>query len=80
MTQQQFVEEYAALPDEAQRQIADFLVFLRQKYQSAASEPLPKSEDLASEPFVGMWGDNLNLENSTDWVRRVRQAEWGGNS
>ncbi len=80
MTQQQFVEEYAALPDEAQRQIADFMAFLRQKYQSSASEPSPKSEDLASEPFDGMWGDNQDLENSTDWVRSARQAEWGENS
>ena len=80
MTQQQFVEEYAALPDEAQRQIADFLAFLRQKYQSAASEPLSHSEDLASEPFVGMWRDNVDLEDSTDWVRNVRQTEWGGTS
>ncbi len=80
MTQQQFVEEYAALPDEAQRQIADFLVFLRQKYPPTVSESLTESQDLASEPFIGMWRENQDLENSTDWVRHARRGEWGENS
>ena len=76
MTQQQFLEQYTALPDEAQRQAADFIAFLRQKYGA-----VPKTRiahvDLEKEPFIGMWKDRSDLEESSVYVRQSRKAEWG---
>lgn len=28
------------------------------------------------EPFVGMWKDREDMEDSSQWVRQVRQQEW----
>ena len=29
-----------------------------------------------NEPFVGMWKDREDMEDSSQWVRQVRQQEW----
>ena len=31
---------------------------------------------LQDEPFVGMWKDREDMEDSSQWVRQVRQQEW----
>ena len=31
---------------------------------------------LQDEPFVGMWKDREEMEDSSQWVRQVRQQEW----
>lgn len=33
---------------------------------------------LENEPFVGMWQDREDLADSSQWVRQLRQREWGG--
>ena len=32
--------------------------------------------NLQEEPFVGMWKDREDMEDSSQWVRQVRQQEW----
>jgi hypothetical protein len=32
--------------------------------------------NLQDEPFVGMWKDREDMEDSNQWVRQVRQQEW----
>lgn len=34
--------------------------------------------DLAEEPFIGLWRDRQDMQDSTVWVRVVREREWGG--
>lgn len=80
MTQQQFLQAYRSLPDEAKRQVADFVAFLQQKYQADQPEQEQLGKRFDNEPFVGMWQDRPELEDSTAWVRQVRQTEWGSNS
>ena len=67
--------DYESLPPEGRRQVADFIAFLRQRYHAAASgtRPLPAWED---EPFVGMWRDRDEMQDSRAWLRRVREQEW----
>lgn len=77
MTQRQFMEEYISLPEEAQRQVADFVAFLRQRYAVTPSVPQARTTDLETEPFIGMWCNRQDLEDSTAWVRGTRKAEWG---
>lgn len=31
---------------------------------------------LEDEPFVGMWKDREDMEDTSRWVRQVRQQEW----
>ena len=35
-----------------------------------------KFADLIEDPVVGMWQDRKDMEDSTAWVRQVRQQEW----
>ncbi|MCC6606871.1 MAG: DUF2281 domain-containing protein [Anaerolineae bacterium] len=80
MTHQQFLQAYRSLPDEAKRQVADFVAFLQQKYQADQPEQEQLGKRFDNEPFIGMWQDRLELEDSTAWVRQARQTEWGSNS
>ncbi|MGB3188182.1 MAG: hypothetical protein WBB43_01980 [Limnoraphis sp.] len=34
------------------------------------------SENWQDEPFVGMWKDRQDLEDSTAWVRSIRHQHW----
>jgi hypothetical protein len=62
MTQQQFLQAYRSLPDEAKRQVADFAAFLQQKYQTDQPEQQQLGKRFENEPFIGMWQDNLILK------------------
>jgi hypothetical protein len=76
MTQQELLNEFFALPPEAQRQVMSFIAFLRHNY--ALTEPsIPTQDvDLVNHPFIGMWRDRQDLANSTAWVRHLRESEW----
>ena len=74
MTAQHITEEYGALPPEARRQVDEFVAFLRFKYAPAAPAPIGNLED---EPFIGMWRDRGEMEDSTGFVRELRRSEWG---
>ncbi len=76
MTQQELLNEFLSLPAEAQRQVIDFIAFLRQRY--AAVEPASSSVnfDLRNDSFIGMWRNRENLADSTAWVRSVRESEY----
>lgn len=76
MTQQELLNEFLSLPEEAQRQVIDFIAFLRQRY--AVVEPASSSVDfdLRNDSFIGMWRDREILADSTAWVRSIRENEW----
>jgi hypothetical protein len=49
---------------------------LEQKLQVQTSSTEIDRSNLKDEPFVGMWKDREDMEDSTQWVRQVRQQEW----
>jgi hypothetical protein len=63
------------LPPQAQRQVADFIAFLRTRYKRPDSQP-PRQSSLANEPFIGMWKDRQDTQDSRTWLRGVRKSEW----
>ena len=67
--------DFRNLPVEAQRQVADFIAFLRQRYPHPGTKKRPLT-DWDEEPFIGMWRGRAEMEDSTEWVRRTRQEEW----
>lgn len=78
MAPQKLFDEYVALPVEAQRQVADFIAFLRQRYKTdRATTQKPAQANLESEPFIGMWRNRQDLSDSSSWTRKVRKSEWG---
>lgn len=65
--------EVASLPADAQREIIDFVAFLKARYPSGANVDKAKQTKLTCEPFVGMWRDRDDMRDSTAWVRHLRQ-------
>ena len=76
MTNEEILREIDSLPLEAQRQIEDFISFLRERYKGAPPKTAPTS-DLETEPFVGMWRDREDMQDSSAWVRKLRETHWG---
>jgi len=67
--------EMASLPPEAQRQILDLVVFLKAQYVSAPTAGKAKRR-FTKKPFIGMWRDRKDMQDSTAWVRKLRQCQW----
>ncbi len=49
---------------------------LEQKLQVQTSSTEIDQSDFKDEPFVGMWKDREDMEDSSQWVRQLRQQEW----
>jgi hypothetical protein len=75
--QDQVLREFVALPLGAQRQVADYIAFLRTRYEAWSSDGETELGDLADEAFVGMWQDREGMRDSVVWVRSVQRREWG---
>jgi Protein of unknown function (DUF2281) len=68
----QLREDIATLPNDAQQLVLDFVSFLKQRYQASSTanhQPL----NLENEPFVGMWSDRSEMQDSTAWVKQIRR-------
>ncbi len=74
MTILRIVQDINSLPPEAQKQVADFVAFLQERY---ASVPAKKSRraKLTKEPFIGMWKGRSDMKDSVEWVRQVRREQ-----
>jgi hypothetical protein len=76
MNRELLLEKLTELPEAAQQQVLDYIAFLHTRYGIKQNEPLAPAGDLSSEPFVGMWRDRLDMQDSTRWVRETRQNDW----
>jgi hypothetical protein len=76
MNQENLWRELAALPPEAQQSVADFIAFLRTRYASSPARKKPKVTNLADEPFIGLWRNRPEMDDSHAWVRGLREQEW----
>ena len=73
MTNEEILREINSLPLEAQRQIEDFVSFLRERYKGSQQINAPTS-DLETEAFVGMWRDREDMRDISAWVRNIRDT------
>jgi hypothetical protein len=76
MIQQELLNEFSSLPAEAQRQVIDFIAFLRQRYAIVKSATPSPDINLINDEFIGMWSDRQDLAQSNTWVRDIRENEW----
>ena len=80
MEQEKIFDDISNLPPEAQRQVVDFIAFLRTRYKRSDAEKQAKRINLVNEPFIGIWKDREDMNNSGKWLRNVREAQWGATS
>lgn len=76
MREERIWREYTALPPELQKQVADFITFLRTRYVPSRVSQATRRTKLSKEPFIGMWRNRKDMQDSSAWVRRIRQSEW----
>ena len=76
MEQDKIINELTNLPPEAQRQVFDFIAFLKTRYKPTSAQ-MPKVADWSKEPFVGIWKDRGDMSDSVAWVRQTRRTQWG---
>ncbi len=76
MTHEELLRELTSLPPEGQRQVADFIAFLRARYAHSQSPEQSAASDLAQDGFIGMWQDREDMQDSSAWVRNLREHEW----
>ena len=76
MEQKTIWQDFASLPPELQQQVLDFIAFLRTRNADAGPRKAAKQVSLEDEAFIGMWQDRQDLEDSSAWVRKVREDEW----
>jgi hypothetical protein len=75
-TQQELLKTFASLPPEAQRQALNFIAFLQQTYVPEIAKPQKTEIDWINDPFIGMWQERQDMDDSTTWVRNIRESEW----
>ena len=76
MATPRILREIETLPPEAQKQVSDFVAFLKARYGVTLRKKTKRGK-LENEPFFGMWKDREDMRDSTKWVRELRQREWG---
>lgn len=70
----QLKQDLQSLPETDQQLVIDFVEILKKRHKP--SLPSNTILDLENEPFVGMWTDNPEMQDSTAWVRKIRQQHW----
>jgi len=68
--------EIESLPMESQKEVLDFIGFLRNKRKFPAKKRKKKQLMLSEDKFIGIWKNRPDLENSSSWVKESRQKEW----
>jgi hypothetical protein len=49
---------------------------LRTRYKQLHSGKKSNQINLADDPFIGMWRDRQDMQDSRAWVRSIREQEW----
>ncbi len=76
MSHRKLITALNSLPPEAQRQVAEFIAFLKKQHELVNQPTKRNSAGLSRQPFIGMWRDRDDLKDSSAWVRKTRQQEW----
>ncbi len=76
MTTPRILQDFSSLSPEAQKQLLDYLDYLKARYPAVATKKTRKRK-LKEEPFIGMWQNRADIRNGAEYVRDVRRREWG---
>ena len=77
METQNINNDIANLPPEAQRQIFDFIEFIKVRYPQKHPTKKTTRNKIIQEPFIGIWEGRNDMNDSSQWVNNLRKTEWG---
>ena len=77
MEPQNINNDISTLPPEAQRQVIDFIAFLKTRYREIRPGKKTACNKISNEPFIGIWDGRKDMKDSSQWVRNTRESEWG---
>ena len=63
-------EKIKFLPVEAQREVIDFVAFLKMRYPVWRTIGKDKQTKFTDEPFIGMWRGRKDMRDSVAWVKK----------
>jgi len=69
--------EFEQLPPEEQKEVLDFIAFLRGRCAGKPPRKGARSIPIEKDPFVGIWAGRDEMQDSARWVRDTRKREWG---
>ena len=76
MNVQTISREITELPSDVQREVFDFVEFLRVRYRSSKEDLAKKQRPISQDPFIGIWKGRKDMKDSSHWVRTLRKKEW----
>jgi len=76
MEAKKIINDISELPADAQRQVIDFIAFLKTRYAKIQSDNNTIKGNISDEKFIGIWKDRQDMEDSGSWLRNVRKSEW----
>lgn len=69
-------QDFLHLPEEARIQVCELIAVLKKQQKTTTAAPTRKVVKLSGEPFIGIWRDRDDMDDSEAWVRQVRTREW----
>ena len=76
MTMPRILQDFSSLSPEAQKQLLDYLDYLKARYPAGVTKKARKRK-LKDEPFIGMGQNRADIRNGAEYVRDLRRREWG---
>ena len=76
MTYEEILRELASLPPEGQKEVAEFISSLNERYSCPVATD-SNGCNLSDLGFIGMWRDREDMHDSAAWVKNLREHEWG---
>lgn len=76
MTKKIILSQLDALPKEGLREVADFIAFIKNRYQPSDTKKRIRKVPIGKESFVGMWKDRQDMQDSVTFVKHMRENEW----
>ena len=74
MATPRILQDIETLPPEAQKQVSDFVAFLKVRY-GVSPRKKTKRGKLKDEPFFGMWKDREDMKDPVAWVKEMRRQK-----
>lgn len=76
MEPEKILDEIRQLPPEAQKELTEFIGFLKMRHRKESMKKRITEIDFSKEPFVGIWEDRDDMRDSRLWLRKIRKSEW----